>query len=53
MHVIEWIILAVVIGTIYYRTGSLIAAISMHATFNGLSTLALFTDLVIKANQIK
>jgi membrane protease YdiL (CAAX protease family) len=46
-------ILAVVIGTIYYRTGSLIAAISMHATFNGLSTLALFTDLVIKANQIK
>jgi membrane protease YdiL (CAAX protease family) len=46
-------VLAVVIGTIYYRTGSLIAAISMHATFNGLSTLALFTDLVTKASQIK
>jgi hypothetical protein len=34
--------LALVIGTVYYRTGSLIAAICMHATFNGISTLMLF-----------
>jgi membrane protease YdiL (CAAX protease family) len=34
--------LALVIGTVYYRTGSLIAAIFMHATFNGISTLMLF-----------
>ena len=38
--------LAVVIGTVYYRTGSLIAAIFMHATFNGLSTLLLFVALL-------
>jgi membrane protease YdiL (CAAX protease family) len=34
--------LALVIGTVYYRTGSLIAAICMHASFNGMSTLMLF-----------
>jgi hypothetical protein len=34
--------LAVVIGTVYYRTGSLIAAVCMHAMFNGISTLMLF-----------
>jgi membrane protease YdiL (CAAX protease family) len=34
--------LALVIGTVYQRTGSLIAAVSMHATFNGLNTLLLF-----------
>ena len=36
--------LAMVIGTVYYRTGSLIAAIFMHATFNGISTLMLIRD---------
>ena len=35
-------VLALVIGTVYYRTGSLIAAIFMHATFNGISTFMLF-----------
>jgi membrane protease YdiL (CAAX protease family) len=34
--------LALVIGTVYYQTSSLIAAVSMHATFNGISTLMLF-----------
>ncbi len=38
--------LALVIGTVYYRTGSLIAAIFMHATFNGISTLLLFGALL-------
>jgi len=38
--------LALVIGTVYHRTGSLIAAIFVHATFNGLSMLAMFTALL-------
>jgi membrane protease YdiL (CAAX protease family) len=46
-------VLSLVIGTVYHRTGSLIAAISMHATFNGLSTLALFLGVMTKASQIK
>jgi membrane protease YdiL (CAAX protease family) len=38
--------LALVIGTVYQRTGSLIAAVAMHATFNGLNTLLLFLVLL-------
>ncbi|MFI5456972.1 MAG: CPBP family intramembrane glutamic endopeptidase [Isosphaerales bacterium] len=38
--------LALVIGTVYQWTGSLIAVIFVHATFNGLSTLAMFTVLL-------
>ena len=59
VHVAQWpapialFALALVIGTVYYRTGSLIAAIAMHATFNGISTLALFLDLVTRASQVK
>jgi hypothetical protein len=34
------------LGTVYLRTGSLIAAIVMHATFNGLSTVALIGALL-------
>ena len=51
VHAPQWpapialFVLALVIGTVYYRTGSLIAAIFMHATFNGLSTLVLFLAL--------
>jgi membrane protease YdiL (CAAX protease family) len=49
--------LALVIGTVYHRTGSLIAAIFVHATFNGLSTLAMFTALlagqIMDANKAK
>ena len=46
VHAPQWpapialFVLSLVIGTVYHRTGSLIAAIFMHATFNGLSTLA-------------
>ena len=59
VHAAQWpapialFALALVIGTVYHRTGSLIAAIFMHATFNGLSTLALFIELVNRANLVK
>jgi membrane protease YdiL (CAAX protease family) len=39
-------VLAFGIGSIFQRTGSLIAAIFMHATFNGLSTLVMFLALL-------
>jgi membrane protease YdiL (CAAX protease family) len=39
--------LAMVIGTVYDRTGSLISAICMHATFNGISTLMLFAMVLV------
>jgi membrane protease YdiL (CAAX protease family) len=39
-------VLALIIGSIYHRTGSLIAAIFMHATFNGFSTLGLFVAIL-------
>jgi Type II CAAX prenyl endopeptidase Rce1-like len=38
-------VLSVTIGYIYQRTGSLIAAVCMHAMFNGLSTLILIGSL--------
>lgn len=47
MHAAQWpapiaiFVLAVALGTLYQRTGSLIAAIAMHGTFNGYSTLLL------------
>ena len=40
-------LLAVVIGIVYQRTGSLIAAICMHAMFNGLSMLFLMGMLLL------
>jgi membrane protease YdiL (CAAX protease family) len=51
VHASQWpapiplFVLALVIGKVYERTGSLIAAIFMHATFNGLSMLLLFLAL--------
>lgn len=39
-------VLALAIGTVYHRTGSLIAAICMHAIFNGFSMLALIIMLL-------
>jgi len=39
-------ILSVVIGYVYQRTGSLIAAICMHAAFNGFSTILLLGVLL-------
>jgi membrane protease YdiL (CAAX protease family) len=56
IHATQWpapialFLLALVIGTVYQRTGSLIAAISLHATFNGLSTLVMLLLLLTGAN---
>jgi membrane protease YdiL (CAAX protease family) len=52
MHGPQWpapialFVLSVAIGYVYYRTGSLLAAICMHATFNGFSTLLLMGFLL-------
>jgi len=57
VHAAQWpapiplFVLALIIGSVYYRTGSLIAAILMHATFNGFSTLAMF--VAILGGQLK
>src|SRR5207253_165481 len=40
-------VLALAIGTLYHRTGSLIAAICMHAVFNGFSMLGLIIMLLV------
>jgi membrane protease YdiL (CAAX protease family) len=40
-------VLSLVLGTVYYRTGSLIASICMHGAFNGLSTLFMFVALLV------
>jgi membrane protease YdiL (CAAX protease family) len=53
LHFEQWpapiavFLLALAIGYVYERTGSLIAAFCMHATFNGLSTLFLLGSLLI------
>ena len=39
-------VLSLVLGTVYYRTGSLIASICLHGAFNGLSTLFMFAALL-------
>jgi membrane protease YdiL (CAAX protease family) len=47
MHAAQWpapiaiFVLSVALGALYKRTGSLFAAIAMHGTFNGFSTLLL------------
>jgi membrane protease YdiL (CAAX protease family) len=52
LHASQWpapipiFILALGLGYIYHRTGSLLATICMHAVFNGSSTLMLFFALV-------
>jgi membrane protease YdiL (CAAX protease family) len=53
LHFDQWpapialFLLSVVIGYVYERTGSLIAAICMHAAFNGLSTFLLLSSLLV------
>jgi membrane protease YdiL (CAAX protease family) len=42
-------VLALVIGTVYHRTGSMIAAICMHASFNAFSTTAMFVSVLFGA----
>ena len=47
MHLPQWpapiaiLLLSMALGTVYQRTGSLLAAVTMHATFNGVNTLLL------------
>lgn len=53
VHLPQWpapvaiFLLSVGLGTIYQRTGSLLASMLMHALFNGLSTMLLFTAVLI------
>jgi membrane protease YdiL (CAAX protease family) len=47
MHLPQWpapiaiLLLSMALGTVYQRTGSLLASITMHATFNGINTMLL------------
>src|SRR5208282_4816405 len=47
MHFPQWpapiaiTVLSMALGTVYQRTGSLLASITMHATFNGINTMLL------------
>jgi membrane protease YdiL (CAAX protease family) len=53
VHAPQWpapipiFVLSLVLGTVYYRTGSLIASVCMHGAFNGLSTLLMFVMLLV------
>jgi membrane protease YdiL (CAAX protease family) len=44
-------VLSLAIGTVYHRTGSLLAAVCMHAVFNGLSMLGLITVLLVGSSH--
>jgi membrane protease YdiL (CAAX protease family) len=50
MHAPQWpapiaiFVLSLVLGVLYQRTGSLLAAIAMHGTFNGFSTFILLLE---------
>ena len=50
MHATQWpapiaiFLLSMALGALYHRTGSLLAVITMHATFNGFSTLLLLLE---------
>jgi membrane protease YdiL (CAAX protease family) len=52
VHLRQWpapiaiFVLSMALGTVYQRSGSLIASSFMHATFNGLSTIALIAAIL-------
>ena len=52
-HMPQWpapiaiFVLSLALGTVYERTGSLIASCFMHATFNALSTIALIAAILV------
>jgi membrane protease YdiL (CAAX protease family) len=54
LHAPQWpapiplFFLALVLGIVYTRTGSLLATIIMHAVFNGISTVMLFAILLLR-----
>ncbi|MBX6313396.1 MAG: CPBP family intramembrane metalloprotease [Isosphaeraceae bacterium] len=56
VHFAQWpapiplFLLALGLGYLYQRTGSLVAPIAMHASFNGISTAALFLGVLLGGN---
>jgi membrane protease YdiL (CAAX protease family) len=50
MHLAQWpapiaiFLLSMALGTLYEKTGSLLAVVTMHGTFNGFSTLLLLLE---------
>lgn len=52
VHLTQWpapipiFMLSLALGRLYLRTGSLLAAMAMHAAFNSISTLALFLSVL-------
>jgi len=52
MHFPQWpapiaiLLLSMALGTVYQRTGSLLASITMHATFNGINTMLLLLAVI-------
>jgi membrane protease YdiL (CAAX protease family) len=57
LHAPQWpapiaiFVLSLGLGTLAYRTGSLLAPVTMHACFNGLSTLLLYGLLLSGAGE--
>lgn len=53
LHAAQWpapvplFVLSMALGELYRRTGSLAAPIALHATFNGLSTIAMFLTAAV------
>jgi len=58
MHLAQWpapiaiFVLSMALGTVYQRTNSLLASITMHATFNGMNTLVLLLAAVGQHIQV-
>jgi membrane protease YdiL (CAAX protease family) len=57
LHATQWpaplaiFLLSMALGALYHRTGSLLAVITMHATFNGFSTLLLLLEALSRQVQ--
>ncbi len=58
MHLPQWpaplaiFLLSMALGIVYQRSGSLVAAITMHATFNGFNTLLLLLAALSRNIQV-
>jgi hypothetical protein len=54
LHAPQWpapiaiFVLSLCLGTVYWKTGSLIAAMALHAAFNGVSTLMSFLEALAR-----
>jgi membrane protease YdiL (CAAX protease family) len=57
MHLAQWpapiaiFLLSMALGTLYQKTGSLLAVVTMHGTFNGFSTLLLLLEALSRQLQ--